>query len=100
MPATDGIHEQTVKLATQKDRRHELKPRKPIKFRQQRGLLIPYIELFGPGRNGPGDKLPICRILVGPHPDRAKRATAVKALVRELGLKIPVELSAIPYLGL
>jgi hypothetical protein len=100
MPVTDEVHEQAVKLATQKDRRHELLPRKPIRFRQQRGLLIPYIELFGPERSVPDGELPIRRILVGPHPDRAKRAAAVRALVRELGMKIPVEVSAIPYLGL
>lgn len=100
MPVSDRVYEVAVKIATAKDKLKDLLPRKPIKFRQHRGLLIPYIELFAHGRNGPGDKLPIRRILVGPHADREKRATAVRALVRELGLGISVEVSGIPYLGL
>jgi hypothetical protein len=100
MPVSDAVYEMEVRLATAKDKLHELRARKPINFRERRGQLIPYIKLFGPGRNGPDDKLPIRRILVGPHPDRMKRATAVRALLRELGLDIAVEVSGIPYLGL
>ena len=76
-----------------------LKPRKPIKYRERDGVLIPYLELFGGAINGPTGKLPIRRILVGPHVDGDKRAAAVRSMVKQYGMSVPIEVSGIPYLG-
>jgi hypothetical protein len=61
--------------------------------------LVPYLELFGGAINGPSGKLPIRRILVGPHVERDKRAAAVRSMVKQYGMSVPVEVSGIPYLG-
>lgn len=97
IPIHDEVHKEALKLA--KSKRKPLMPRKPIKFRERGGVLIPYLELFGGAINGATGKLPIRRILVGPHFDRDKRASAIRSMVKQFGMSIPVEVSGIPYLG-
>lgn len=97
IPIHDGVHEMAVKLAKRSGR--TLMPRKPIKFRERGGVLIPYLELFGGAINGATGRLPIRRILVGPHVDRDKRAAALRSMVKQYGMSVPVKVSGIPYLG-
>ncbi len=97
MPIHDEVYKVAVDLAERKGQ--SLKPRKPIKFRERHGVLIPYLELFGGGVMASNAKLPIRRILVGPHPEREKRAAAARLLVKQCGIAASVEVSAIPYLG-
>lgn len=97
VPIHDEAHRVAMEVARNKG--ETLMPRKPIKFQERGGILIPYLELFGGGINGPTGKLPIRRILVGPHVDRDKRAAAVRSMVKECGISVPVEVSGIPYLG-
>ena len=97
VPIHDEIHKEAVEHA--KSKGSALMPRKPIKFRERDGVLIPYVELFGRVINGATGKLPILRILVGPHADREKRAAAVRSMVKQYGMSVPVEVSGIPYLG-
>jgi hypothetical protein len=75
------------------------KPRKQVFHRPAGGMLIPFIKLF----NELGDdseKLPIKKIIIGPHPDRAKRAAAVRSLLRAQKYEdVEVVESKIPYIG-
>ncbi|TAL00607.1 MAG: DUF2971 domain-containing protein [Rhodospirillaceae bacterium] len=64
-----------------------------IKFRNTAGVTVPYIELFA----GLNKRLPIKRILVGPHVDRDKRAVYVRSLLRDLPIEVTV--SDIPYIA-
>jgi hypothetical protein len=97
IPIHDEVHKVAIEVAKSKGR--SLMPRKPIKFRERGGVLVPYLELFGGAINGPSGKLPIRRILVGPHVERDKRAAAVRSMVKQYGMSVPVEVSGIPYLG-
>ena len=97
IPVHDEVH--TLAVENAKNTGKALLPRKPIRFRERGGVLIPYLELFGGAMNGPTGKLPIRRILVGPHFDREKRAAAVRSMVKQYGMSVPVEASGIPYLG-
>ncbi len=68
---------------------------KEIKTRNNRGTLVPYIELFNSSGN-----LPIKRICVGPHRDKELRAESIKTYLRSEGLtNIEVFCSDIPYIG-
>jgi hypothetical protein len=78
-------------LAEQAD--HALKPDKERRFRERRGERIPHIELF----NLAETKLPIERIIVGPHKEREGRASALRVMLRDTGIKVTV--SDIPYVG-
>lgn len=73
--------------------------RKPILFRTANGGPIPYIALFGQLVGGVRERLPISKVLVGPHPEKLKRQKAVEALLREYGIQGEVVVSTIPYLG-
>ncbi|MFA5351201.1 MAG: DUF2971 domain-containing protein [Candidatus Omnitrophota bacterium] len=66
-----------------------------IKFRLQKGIQIPYVELF---KDSGG--LPIEKIVVGPHKEKEKRAESLKVYLRNKGFNdIRVECSEIPYVG-
>jgi len=97
IPVHDEVHNMAVELAISEGK--ALMPRKPKKFRERGGVLIPYLELFGGAINGSTGKLPIRRILVGPHVDSEKRAAAVRSMLKQYGMSVPVEVSGIPYLG-
>lgn len=99
MPVSDALYKLSLELIAkgQKTPTEPRRPRKPIKFVERRGVLVPYIELLGEATTGM--KLPISRILVGPHPDRQSRASSVRRLVKQYGLDIKVEVSETPYRG-
>jgi hypothetical protein len=65
-----------------------------IEFVNRRGLMRPYITLFG------GKKLPVKRIIVGPHPQMKLRQQAAEFMVCQLGYDtVSVQLSEIPFRG-
>lgn len=88
-------HSEVERLAREQG---DMRPLRPIQFRQKRGMLIPYIELFGE-ELGANAKLPIKRVIVGPHPDQKKRRTTVENLLRKNNVDAEVTVSSIPYLG-
>ena len=84
------------RMAQAEDR--TLKPEKPKKHFVRRGLAVPYIDLFENISISSGKRLPITRIIVGPHPEKDKRRKAVEILLQQHGIEAPVSVSAIPYL--
>lgn len=75
------------------------RPRKPVEFAMKNGILVPYIKLFGCQSNGNAAKLPISKVLVGPHPERLKRQKAVELMLEKHEIEAKVTVSDIPYLG-
>ena len=63
------------------------------------GMPVPCLHLFEGIASRADKPLPITRILVGPHADKAKRQRGVRLLLEELGLDIPVSVSEIPYVA-
>lgn len=76
----------------------ETRPKKPVYFTPRGGILVPHISLFE-HTNGEKSKLPIRRIVVGPHPEKLKRKKAVELLLDQCGVEAEVVVSDIPYLG-
>lgn len=74
-------------------------PVKRVHFATKNGVHVPYIKLFGQQSNGNASKLPITKVIVGPHPDRLKRRKAVELLLEQYGTEAEVTVSDIPYLG-
>lgn len=72
--------------------------KKRIDFRIQNGMLVPYLSLFERA-DGKLSKLPIKKIVVGPHPDKLKRKKSIEKLLDQLDIKADVVMSEIPYLG-
>lgn len=75
------------------------RPQKPILHLQKGGVLVPYISMFNGSTIQPSARLPIKRIVVGPHIDKLKRKQAVESLLTQLNLAVPVVASDIPYRG-
>ncbi len=69
-----------------------LAPEKKVKVRDRNGQLVPYIELF----DSANMKLPIERIIVGPHKDKEARASALRQMLSNTGIEITC--SDIPYI--
>lgn len=74
-------------------------PKKRIQYRAKNGVLIPYIALFEQEPNKDFIKLPIKKIIVGPHPDKLRRKEAIESLLEQRDIKAEVTVSDIPYLG-
>ena len=67
----------------------------PVHFRDTGGLHTPYIELFKQEE----PKLPVTRVLVGPHPENELRVKSLELMLAELGREeISIEVSNIPYI--
>lgn len=62
------------------------------------GMLVPYLDLFGT-RNDPARKLPIKRVIVGPHSLSSTRRKTVELFLKSHGYEAEVCISDIPYLG-
>lgn len=62
-------------------------------FYNRNGLLVPHLTLFR------GKKLPIKRVIVGPHHDAERRKASVKKLLLSNGYDVDVTASAIPFIG-
>ena len=75
------------------------RPRKSVHFVTKNGVLVPYVMLFGRQPNGTASKLPIKKVIVGPHPERFKRQKAVGSLLKQHEIEAEVTVSDIPYLG-
>jgi len=60
---------------------------------------VPYINLFEGLTCPPAKRLPIKRILIGPHPEKEKRKMEIQILLNQLGIRAEVSVSEIPYLG-
>jgi hypothetical protein len=86
VPTHDEVYELGRKMG-------KVHARKPILFRSTGGTPIPYLSLLG------GRKLPISKIIVGPHPEKLKRVQAVELLLKASGVGAKVVSSEIPYLG-
>jgi hypothetical protein len=69
-------------------------PPKPVEFRPHRGSWIPFVRLFAPDEM----KLPIQRILVGPHPRAKLRTNTLELFLKEYGISAEVAQSKIPYM--
>lgn len=80
----------------------EIRLQKPIltHVRKDDGQSVPYIELFRhPTKITNGARLPIKRVIIGPHKDAAIRVTDVQRLLAENDYDVPVVISEIPYVG-
>jgi len=91
-------HEVRVIAVPANSSSQEQKPLKETKFFLRAGIPVPYIELFRPA-DTPRARLPIKRVIVGPHRDTALRKTAVERLLSAYGYDAEVECSEIPYIG-
>ena len=77
----------------------DVRPHRVAKTFIRDGMPVPYLDLFANLPNHPA-QLPIKRIIVGPHRDKALRAEAVLRLLRDTGYKdVEVICSEIPYIG-
>ncbi|HEX4881714.1 MAG TPA: hypothetical protein VFV18_05170 [Porticoccaceae bacterium] len=75
-------------------------PRKEIKSFLRCEKYIPYVELFAPlGQTDERSKLPIKRVIVGPHKNREPHADSVRELLANNGYAAEVVQSEIPYIG-
>jgi hypothetical protein len=84
----DGSNEQDTELPVLKAPPREF-------FNNRNGLLIPYLKVFD--GNHP---LPIQEVIVGPHPDTARRMLVVDKLLTSNGYKgVKVTESKIPFIG-
>jgi len=72
---------------------------KPVSSFLRDGTAIPYLNLFEGITSFSGKRLPIKRIIIGPHPEKEKRKFAVKKLLSQYNIEADVSVSAIPYLG-
>jgi hypothetical protein len=66
---------------------------KNIKFRSRGSSIIPYIELF----DLVGDRLPVKSIIVGPHPNQQTQIEAVRMVLEQERVDVPIRSSEIPY---
>ena len=74
------------------------RPMKPVHFTLRGGILVPYIALFERPA-GEKAKLPIKKIVVGPHPEKTKRQKAIEKMLGQLDIAAKVVTSDIPFLG-
>lgn len=77
------------------------KSEKPVRLPKtfiRDGCPVPYIELFA-SEDPPTRQhlLPIKRVIVGPHREKAQRKQAVELLLSSIGLQASVSISEIPY---
>jgi hypothetical protein len=75
-------------------------PRKEIKSFSRGEKHVPYVELFSTVEAADGQvRLPVKRVIVGPHKDRELHAEAVRELLASKGYAGEVVQSEIPYIG-
>ncbi len=72
---------------------------KPVRHFIRDGVPVPYMAVLESLPGGPAGRLPIKRIIVGPHPEREARKTAIQTLLSEHGYHCPVHVTDIPYRG-
>ena len=75
-------------------------PQKEIKLVDRGERQLPYVELFSAGRTADtGARLPINRVIVGPHKNRELHAESVRQALVSAGYAAEVVQSKIPYIG-
>lgn len=75
-------------------------PAKAVKTFERGQARVPYVELFAAQAGATLTRpLPIKRVVVGPHRDRADRAKLVKEIPLRYSYDIDVVVSEIPYIG-
>ena len=72
--------------------RYEEMKSRSILTREFKGGFVPYIKLL----EREGRRLPITRIIVGPHVGRLESATKIARFLQFKGLDIPIEISQTP----
>jgi hypothetical protein len=77
-----------------------VRPAKAVKSFPRGAVSVPYVELFASSPSaGLQTKLPIKRVIVGPHIDRVQRLASAKELLGLHGYDVDVTVSEIPYIG-
>lgn len=74
------------------------KSKRKVYFREGASIPIPFLKLFE-REKGHTARLPITRIIVGPHKERRLRQHAVRLLLDSASINAPVSTSSIPYVG-
>lgn len=77
----------------------ELRPVRERKTFLRGGTPVPYLDLFTHPSAGDGFRLPVLRVIIGPHPQSQLRRMAVEEILRKKGLEAEVVLSQIPYVS-
>lgn len=76
----------------------EAKPQRQPKTFLRAGIPVPYLELFT-HLSDTQSRLPIKRVIVGPHREKTLRAEAVRRLLAANNYDVEVVCSEIPYIG-
>ena len=90
------LNREAIQSENNKGKHAEGKPKKQF---LRSGNIIPYIDLFEGITGLPDKRLPIQRIIVGPHPEKLKRKKAIEILLEQEGIDAEVMVSGIPFLG-
>jgi Protein of unknown function (DUF2971) len=77
----------------------ELRPVRPRNVFTRGGTPVPYLDLFAPNSRSEAFRLPVQRVIVGPHPQSQLRRQAVEQVLRTRGVRAEVVVSQIPYIG-
>ena len=77
----------------------ELRPTRQRKIFVRGGTPVPYLDLFAEEVAKTRFRLPILRIIIGPHPQSEIRRQAVKGILGTHGSSAEVVVSKIPYVG-
>jgi len=77
----------------------ELRPARPLNRFPRGGTPVPYLDLFAKEPRSEQFRLPIQRVIVGPHPQSHLRRQAVEQVLRATGVTAEVVVSQIPYIG-
>ncbi len=77
----------------------ELRPVRPRKMFIRGGTPVPYLDLFAQDPRREVFRLPIRRVIVGPHPQSQLRRQAVEQVLRTAGVHAEIVVSQIPYIG-
>lgn len=85
-----------VSLAKALPQEHRLKRVKHF-FRD--GAPVPYMALLDTSNTPAEGRLPLRRVIVGPHPNSESRKVAVELLLKQCEYDVPVTTSGIPYRG-
>jgi hypothetical protein len=70
-----------------------------LHFRNRGGTLVPYTRIFEKENSEHGIKLPIKRVVVGPHPDKFQRKVSIERWLESINAEADVVVSEIPYVG-
>jgi len=88
---------EVIQIAKQQGK--TISPQKPVSYFPTNGTRVPYLNLFEGITGSPDKRLPIKRVIVGPHPEKEKRKLDVERLLSQNNVQASVSVSAIPYRG-